>query len=104
MTCRVQAQKASTPMDPLREAHGALSAIVAALKGPEYLGDDTRKRLLIHAEAVRRGLEAAERPVGMPDGWDIRGLVSVCCVCVKKGIVLAPPAEVRTDTYCPTHL
>jgi hypothetical protein len=90
-------------MTLLADAHGALSAIVAGLKRPEYLGDATKKRLLLHANTVRRGLEVAERPSSLPDGWRVKGLIVVCSVCVQNGEVPAPPAELRSDTYCDRH-
>lgn len=43
--------------------HAALSSIVAVLKGPEYIGPDARKRMLLHAEVLRRELERLD-----PDG------------------------------------
>lgn len=47
-------------LDAIAAAHAALDSITAALKGPEYIGSDTRQRLLKHAETVRRGLESIE--------------------------------------------
>lgn len=45
------------------DAHNALSSITSALKSHEYLGSESRKRLLIHAVTIRRALEACEQIV-----------------------------------------
>lgn len=53
-------------MTTLAEGHAALLSITAALKSNEYLGSDSRRRLIAHAEVIRRALEAAEEQATRP--------------------------------------
>lgn len=40
----------------------------------------------------------------LPFGWERKGgLISVCAWCVDRGLVPAPPMDVRTDSICPPH-